>query len=44
MRLMTEVQTYAKEMLTDLKGKRDESTILVGDFHDPLSAIYGASR
>ena len=35
---------YIKQILIDLKGKIDKSTIIVGDFNTPLSVINRTSK
>ena len=30
---------YMKRKCTELKGKRDNSTIIIGDFHTPLTIM-----
>lgn len=35
---------YVKQMLTELKGKVNNSMIIVGDFNIPLSKMHGLLR
>ena len=35
---------YIRQMLTDIKGEIDSNTIIVGDFHTPLSPIDRSLR
>ena len=35
---------YIKQILTDLKEEIDRSTIIIGDFNFPLSAVSRSSR
>ena len=42
--LITELQKYIKEKLTDLKGNTDKPTIIVGHLNVSLSIIDRTSR
>ena len=35
---------YIRQMLTNIKGEIDSSTIVVGDFNIPLTPMDGSSR
>ena len=35
---------YIKQILTDIKGKIDRNTIIMGDFITPLTSMGGSSR
>ena len=36
--------TYIKQVLTDIQGKIDNNTIIVGDFNTPLTSMDRSSR
>ena len=38
------VPRYIKQVLTDIKGEIDGSTIIVGDFNTPLTSLDRSSR
>lgn len=40
MHLTAKPQNYMKQKLTEIKGKRDNSAIIAGDFSTSLSMIY----
>ena len=35
---------YIRQMLTDIKGKIDSNTIIMGDFNTPLTSMDRSSR
>ena len=35
---------YIRQILTDIKGEIDSNTIIVGDFHTPISSMDRLSR
>ena len=40
----TEAPKYTQEILTDIKGKIDGNTIIVGDFNTPLTSMDRSPR
>lgn len=40
----TRAPKYTKQLLTELKAEKDSSTIVIGNFSDPLSPMDGTSR
>lgn len=40
----TQATKYIKQIITNLKGKIDNNTIIIGEFNTPLSAMGRSSR